>query len=66
MITANVLVEDTLAALRGGAYDFISKPINLNELHVTIRNGLEANQLRKEVNQIRRERTREFSFEQII
>ncbi len=66
MITANVLVEDTLAALRGGAYDFIGKPINLNELHVTIRNGLEANQLRKEVNQIRRERTREFSFEQII
>jgi two-component system, NtrC family, response regulator AtoC len=66
MITGNVLVEDTLAALRGGAYDFIGKPINLNELHVTIRNGLEANQLRKEVNQIRRERTREFSFEQII
>jgi two-component system, NtrC family, response regulator AtoC len=66
MITGNVLVEDTLAALRGGAYDFISKPINLNELHVTIRNGLEANQLRKEVSQIRRERTREFSFEQII
>jgi two-component system, NtrC family, response regulator AtoC len=66
MITGNVLVEDTLAALRGGAYDFIGKPINLNELHVTIRNGLEANHLRKEISQIRRERTREFSFEQII
>jgi two-component system response regulator AtoC len=66
MITANVLVEDTLAALRGGAYDFIGKPINLNELNVTIRNGLEANQLRKEVSQIRRERTHEFNFEQII
>jgi two-component system, NtrC family, response regulator AtoC len=66
MITGNVLVEDTIAALRGGAYDFISKPIHLNELQVTIRNGLEANQLRKEVSQIRRERTREFSFEQII
>ncbi|MBO0799942.1 MAG: sigma-54-dependent Fis family transcriptional regulator [Blastocatellia bacterium] len=66
MITGNVQVEDTLSALRGGAYDFIGKPINLNELQVTIRNGLEANQLRREVNQIRRERTREFSFEQII
>ena len=41
MITANVMVEDTLAALRGGAYDFIGKPINLNELQVTIRNGIE-------------------------
>ncbi len=52
MITANVLVEDTLAALRGGAYDFIGKPINLNELQVTIRNGIEANKLRKEVSQL--------------
>ncbi|NOT63290.1 MAG: sigma-54-dependent Fis family transcriptional regulator [Acidobacteria bacterium] len=66
MITANVLVEDTLAALRGGAYDFIGKPINLSELQVTIRNGIEANKLRKEVQQIRREKTREFNFEQII
>ncbi len=66
MITANVMVEDTLAALRGGAYDFIGKPINLSELQVTIRNGIEAGKLRKEVHQMRRERTREFSFDQII
>ena len=31
MITANVLLEDTIAALRGGAYDFVGKPVNLNE-----------------------------------
>jgi DNA-binding NtrC family response regulator len=66
MITANVMVEDTIAALRGGAYDFIGKPINLSELEVTIRNGLEARKLRREVDQIRRERTRHFNFDQII
>ncbi len=66
MITANVLVEDTLAALRGGAYDFIGKPINLNELQVTIRNGIEAVRLRKEVHQMRNERAREFGFDQIV
>jgi DNA-binding NtrC family response regulator len=66
MITANVLVDDTIAALRGGAYDFIGKPINLDELEVTIRNGIEAQQLRKEVSQIRTERSRQFSFEQIV
>src|SRR6478672_398998 len=37
MITANVLVDETIAALRGGAYDFIGKPINLEELQVAIR-----------------------------
>jgi DNA-binding NtrC family response regulator len=66
MITANVLVDETIAALRGGAYDFIGKPINLEELHVAIRNGIEASQLRREVNLIRRERSQQFSFDQII
>lgn len=66
MITANVLIDETIAALRGGAYDFIGKPINLDELHVAIRNGIEAGRLRKEVNLIRRERAQQFSFEQII
>jgi two-component system response regulator AtoC len=66
MITANVLVDETIAALRGGAYDFIGKPINLEELHVAIRNGIEASHLRKEVTQFRRERAQQFSFEQII
>src|SRR4030095_14830786 len=66
MITANVLIQDTLAALRGGAYDFIGKPVNLNELQVTIRNGIEAGRLRKEVNSMRRDLAREFGFDQII
>jgi DNA-binding NtrC family response regulator len=66
MITANVLIDETIAALRGGAYDFIGKPINLEELHVAIRNGIEAGKLRKEVNVFRRERAQKFSFDQII
>src|SRR6476619_5154827 len=66
MITANVLVDETIAALRGGAYDFIGKPINLEELQVAIRNGIEANRLRKEVKLFRRERAQQFSFDQIV
>ncbi len=66
MITANAMVEDTIIALRGGAYDFIGKPINLEELQITIRNGIEAQSLRKEVRHFRSERAREFSFDQIV
>jgi DNA-binding NtrC family response regulator len=66
MITANVLVDETIAALRGGAYDFIGKPINFEELQVAIRNGIEASRLRREVNLIRRERAQQFSFDQIV
>jgi DNA-binding NtrC family response regulator len=66
MITANVLVDETIAALRGGAYDFIGKPINLEELQVAIRNGIEANRLRRELNLFRRERAQQFNFSQIV
>jgi len=66
MVTAEALFENTIAALRGGAYDFITKPVNLEELHVTIRNAVEAQSLRKEVRNMRRERARQFSFDQII
>lgn len=66
MITGNVLIDNTISALRGGAYDFIGKPINLEELRVTIRNGLEARHLRRAVEQTRKERAREFNFRQIV
>ena len=66
MITGNVQVDNTISALRGGAYDFIGKPINLEELHITIRNAIEARQLRREVQQVRKERAREFNFRQIV
>ncbi len=66
LMTGNVLLEDTLAAVRGGAYDFISKPLNLDELRVTIRNGIETLRLRTELVRERSERARRFSFDQII
>lgn len=66
MITGQVLAEEVITSLRGGAYDFVAKPVNLDELEVTVRNAFEAGHLRKEVAEVRRERSRKFSFEQII
>jgi DNA-binding NtrC family response regulator len=66
MITGNVDVENTIAALRGGAHDFIGKPVRLEELRVTLRNAIEMRHLRREIKQVRNERSRQFSFEQII
>jgi|SRR5262245_22173579 len=36
MITAETLFENAVAALRGGADDFIAKPINLEELRIAL------------------------------
>src|SRR5262245_16255122 len=66
MITGDVHLENTIAALRGGAYDFIGKPIKLSELQVTIRNGIEAGKLRREVHFLRGQQEQRFSFAQII
>src|SRR6185369_13942961 len=66
MIIGNVQVDNTISALRGGAYDFIAKPLNLEEIRVTLRNAIETRQLRREVAQVRKERAREFNFRQIV
>ncbi len=66
MISGNVDIENTVAALRGGAHDFIGKPVRVEELKVTLRNAIETRQLRREVRQARDERKRGFSFSEII
>lgn len=66
MITGNVNLPNVMTALRGGAHDFIGKPIHLEELRVTLRNATETRELRREVQQSRRERTDAFGFEQIL
>jgi two-component system, NtrC family, response regulator AtoC len=63
MVTAALLFENAVAALRSGAYDFVGKPINLEELRITLRNALEAGRMRRELSTIRGERSRRFGFE---
>lgn len=53
MITADPQVEDVKTALRLGAYDYLCKPVNLDELKLTIGNALEASQLRAQVANLR-------------
>src|ERR1043165_6941931 len=66
MITGSVDVPNTVAALRGGAYDFIGKPVKLEELRVTLRNAFETRELRRELKTARRELADGFSFDEII
>jgi DNA-binding NtrC family response regulator len=66
MITGNVDVPNLTSALRGGAHDFIGKPIKLEELRITLRNAVEVKDLRREVKAARAERKRGFSFAEIV
>ena len=66
MMTADPQLDDVKAALRLGAYDFISKPINFEELDVTLQNALEAGALRTEVESLRGEVRRRAGYHDVI
>lgn len=66
MMTADPQLDDVKAALRLGAYDFVSKPINFDELNVTLQNALEAGALRSEVESLRGEVRRRAGYHDVI
>src|SRR5215475_5726300 len=66
MMTADPQLDDVKAALRLGAYDFVSKPINFEELNVTLQNALEAGALRSEVESLRGEVRRRAGYHDVI
>jgi two-component system, NtrC family, response regulator AtoC len=66
MITADPQLDDVKAALKLGAYDFVGKPIDFDELHVTIKNALEATSLRAEVQSLRGEVRREAGYSNVV
>jgi two-component system response regulator AtoC len=66
MITADPQLEDVKKALKMGAYDFIGKPLDFDELAVTIKNALEAKRLRNEVESLRGEVRRRTGFHDTI
>jgi two-component system, NtrC family, response regulator AtoC len=49
MITAHGLLETAVKAMKLGAYDYISKPFNLDEITLVIKKALETVSLREEV-----------------
>ena len=55
MITAYGMVETAVKAMKYGAYDYISKPFNLEEITFVIKKALEARSLRTQVKQLREE-----------
>jgi DNA-binding NtrC family response regulator len=55
MITAFEHVKDVVMAIKRGAFDYLVKPVDLDEFEVTIQNALEHAGLKNEVNRLRQE-----------
>jgi DNA-binding NtrC family response regulator len=59
-------VENAVEAMKHGAYHYLNKPFNLDDVSVTVEKALETSRLRKEVKLLRGSHSREFSFDAII
>jgi DNA-binding NtrC family response regulator len=65
MVTALGVLETAVKAMRMGAFDYINKPFNLDELAIIIRKALENRDLRKEVAQLRSVQTSKYGISRI-
>ncbi|HEX8652115.1 MAG TPA: sigma-54 dependent transcriptional regulator [Pyrinomonadaceae bacterium] len=66
VMTAYSSVDSAVAALRKGAYDYITKPFVNEDLLQSVKNALRQRELFRENRQLRRELDRRYSFSEII
>ncbi len=66
LITAYGTIENAVAAMRQGAFDYITKPFNRDELRLTLERALKMRRLERENVRLRAEVTDRYRFDGII
>jgi two-component system, NtrC family, response regulator HydG len=66
MMTAYGTIETAVAAMRGGAFDFVTKPFQVDELLHRVERAVERRRLSTEVQQLRAEAHRAFGIDAIV
>jgi DNA-binding NtrC family response regulator len=66
VMTAFGEVETAVSAMRAGARDYLSKPINVGELSVVVARELEQRRLRQEAGLLRARLSEKYSFDNIV
>jgi DNA-binding NtrC family response regulator len=59
-------VENAVEAMKYGAYHYLNKPFNLDDVALTVEKALETSRLRREVRAYRSSQSKEYSFGAII
>ena len=66
MMTAYGNVPSAVEAMKRGAYDFLTKPVNLEKLEIVMKRALESKSLQTEVESLHERLDLKYSFEGII
>ncbi len=66
VMTAYSSVKDAVDAMKKGVYEYLTKPLNLDELFLTIKKAVQEKQIIEENVQLREQIKRSYRFENII
>ncbi|RKX30710.1 MAG: sigma-54-dependent Fis family transcriptional regulator, partial [Verrucomicrobia bacterium] len=66
LLTAYGSIEAAVEAMKQGAYDFLTKPVNLDRLEIILRRALKERRLEKDNVELRRELDEHYGLENII
>jgi len=66
MLTGNHQVEYVVEAMKAGAFQYLTKPFQLEEVVIVVRKALEIFALHRKVNQIQAHESKAFGFDSII
>lgn len=66
MMSAHGTIDIAVRSMKLGSYDFITKPFSGDRLLITVRNAIESNELRGEVEKLRLELQEKYQFKNII
>lgn len=66
MITAFGTTETAVEAMKLGAYDYITKPFKIDEVRININNALRSKNLEVENRTLKKELTKEYSFQNLV
>jgi DNA-binding NtrC family response regulator len=66
LMTAFASLETAIAALRQGAYDYLSKPFKMAEVSIAVRRALEDQRLREENRRLREEVGRQYAVTNLL
>jgi len=66
MMTAFSTIESAVEAMKLGAYDYITKPFDMEQLLRTVAKALETTRLRREVRELRRHLAHDYGVDRIV
>ena len=66
MVSAYATVDLAVKAVKEGAFDFIQKPFDLNEMFIRVRNAINSSSLSREISTLRQQLADRYSFDNIV